>query len=282
VRLAILGVSLAAAAGLFVAAGLTHLGDPVLGLPSSRAPDIAAGGLLLALGPASAMETGRYRRLKRMEARLPDFFRELASGRKAGLTLPKAVALSAEGDFGALTPEIRRMSDQLHWNVPLSEVLHLFGERVRSPMVEQSVSLINEASVLGGNVSRVLEASARNLLEVKRLEDDRRTTMSLYTVIVAMSFFVFLAVIAALYGFLLPPLVHSTQGLQGGGFGLIGRAPPLEAYRTFFFVAALVQAVGGGIVAGVMGTGKLGLGLRHAFMMVAATLALFGFLLPPP
>jgi archaellum biogenesis protein FlaJ (TadC family) len=38
--------------------------------------------------------------------------------------------------------------------------------------------------------------------------------------------------------------------------------------RSIFFYAALVHAVGDGILAGVMDNGKIANGLRHSFIMV--------------
>jgi hypothetical protein len=52
----------------------------------------------------------------------------------------------------------------------------------------------------------------------------------------------------------------------------------LESCRVFYFLAALVQGVGNGLVAGTMGSGRVQSGLRHSFVMVLAACAVFALL----
>lgn len=244
-------------------------------------------GLLIGLGPYGFYRAREHNRVRRLEERFPDFLRDIASGHKGGLTLHQAAAISAKGEYGDLTPEVRKMADQLSWNVSFAEALQRFSDRVQTPLVQRAVSLILQADRSGGSTTDVLLTAAKDAREIKNLENERRQTMSLYTIVVYITFFVFLGVAAVLYGQFAPQIVESSHAVQtlsnesGGGSvqGLTGNALSLDQYQLFYFMAAVVQGVGDGIVAGLLGTGKAVLGLRHSFLMVAVSYIVFAFLL---
>lgn len=239
--------------------------------------------LLVALGPYGFYIAREANRVRRLEERFPDFLRDIASSHKGGLTLHQSVTIAARGEYGPLTPEVRKMADQLSWNVSFHEALERFGARVETPLVQRAVNLILQADKSGGSTTDVLLAAARDAREIKNLENERRQTMSLYTIVVYITFFVFLGVAATLYGQFAPAIVESSEAVQGSALEaqrLTGsQSLSLRDYQLFYFVAAIVQGVGDGIVAGLLGSGKATLGLRHGFIMVAATYLTFILLL---
>lgn len=283
-EIAILGVSAVATALLAIAAVMTMQGAGPLGMEAHRWVDWVALAVLAATGPYGFYQAYRLRRIRNLEERFPDFLRDLASNHQAGLTLSSSIVIASKGDYGMLTPDVTKMADQISWNVSFDEALERFAERVRTPLVERSVNLIREANRTGGNVTDVLRAAARDARELKNLESERRTSMMLYTVVIYVTFFVFLAVIAILFGTFIPEI---TSAIESVGELQSGRAVPGVAfnplsvadYRTFYFVAALVQAVGNGLIAGLVETGEETAGLRHVFIMVAITVITFVVLL---
>ncbi|MGQ0536293.1 MAG: type II secretion system F family protein [Methanobacteriota archaeon] len=283
VRLAII-VTSGAIAGLFlIATGVLFFHGDTFGVGGGRWTDFLCAALLSGLAPWGVYQGRRARRMRGLEERFPDFLRDIAVNRKAGLTLPAAVTIASRGDYGELTPEIHKMADQLSWHVPYEEVLERFADRVDTPLVRRTVSLINEASRSGGSVSDVLMSAARYAREVKTLENERRSTMSMYTIIIYITFFVFLFVAAVLYGMFVPEILKAadaalaagTSGFGGLSFGEL----TLEDYRVFYFTASMVQAVGNGIMAGIVETGRPVAGMRHSAIMVLITWIAFSVVL---
>lgn len=246
---------------------------PVAGIPADRSIDVFALALLVGFAPYGFYVASRDRRVRRYEERFPDFLRDIAASRKAGLTLNAAVQIAAKGEYGALTPEIRKMADQLSWNVPFDEALELFGQRVGTPLVQRAILLIQEASRSGGEVTDVLLAAARDAREIKTLENERRRTMTVYTSVIYVSFLVFLGVVAVLLASFLP--AGGTELPTMGG----GPGASRSDFREFYFLAGLVQAVGNGLAAGVVGNGKVSAGLLHGCAMVAFTFGVFAILI---
>ncbi|HEV8361378.1 MAG TPA: hypothetical protein VGR28_13085, partial [Candidatus Thermoplasmatota archaeon] len=136
----------------------------------------------------------------------------------------------------------------------------------------------------GGNVNDVLMAAANDARELKNLEHERGSTMSIYTMVIYITFAVFLAVVAVLYGTFIPQILSSGQAIAAkGGAGKFGGITvgnlTLEGYRVFYFLAAVVQGMGNGFVAGVIGSGKVMDGMRHAFVLVLIAYLTFSVIL---
>lgn len=277
---------------LLAISALTFMGTqvPELALDQHQWVDVFCFALLAALGPYGFYRHRVAKRIRNLEERFPDFLRDLAASKQAGLTLDNAVRIAADGEYGALTPDIQKMADQISWNVPFEEALMRLSERVNTPLVERACTLINEASRSGAHVTDVLEAAAVDARELKTLETSRRMTMGLYTVVIYIAFLVFLGVAAVLYGSFIPEVLGTTQGATGTGLSQGGASDgvtgtfetggiTLVDFRTFFFLAVVAQGVGNGVLSGVMETGKPLAGLRHAFVMVLASYLVFGLLL---
>ncbi len=254
---------------------LSYIGP--IHLSKKNAIDFAIFAILTLIGPFGLYEYRRYRKIDLIEERFPDFLRDLAESRKAGMTMAKAVEMAAKGDYGYLTPEIKKMAVQISWGLSFSEALRRFGERIKTPLVKRTTAMVVKASEAGGKVADVIEAAAKNVREIKILQSERRTEMKMYLMIIYISFFVFLAVVVALASMFLPKLLEASQTagtLVGGGARI-----SLDEYKFIYICTALSQAIGNGIVAGSLSEGRALAGLRHGTIMILITYVVFKLLL---
>lgn len=242
-------------------------------------PLLAAFSILVAGAPAAWFSLATARRKRAVEERFPDLLRDLNESYAAGMTMSQAIRVASRGDYGALNPEIQRMANQLSWGTPFPEALRMFSDRVRTPLVTRAVALIVKATRAGGNVKDVLAAAARDAREIKAIENDRRGGMALYVIVVYVAFGVFLAVTAALQGLLIPSVLQATQGVSGIGNVALPNRLTLVDFQHVYFSVGLIQAIGSGLVAGVMSEGSLSAGLRHGAILVAVTILVLGGLL---
>lgn len=274
--------SLAVALLFFGIAVVLGVGRELFGMDRRHWLDFTSLGLMALLGPYGFYKAHDAKRVRRLEERFPDFLRDLASSHRGGLTLPAAVTVAARGEYGPLTLEIKKMADQMSWNVAFSDAMTRFADRVRTPLIQRAVALIREAGRSGGSTSEVLYAAARDAREIKNMENERRLSMTLYGIIIYITFFVFLVVAAVLFNQFVPQLIASSKALEEAGAQAASfqiNSLSEEAYRGFYFSASLVQAVGSGIVAGMMSTGRAILGMRHAFVMVVFAYLAFALFL---
>ncbi|MEK6975235.1 MAG: type II secretion system F family protein [Candidatus Thermoplasmatota archaeon] len=226
------------------------------------------------------------KRVDGIEARLPDFLSDLAETRRAGLTMSAALHSCALSDYGPLSPEVKKMSQQVGWGVPFNEALAQFAQRVKTSLVERSTSLIIEASRTGGSVAEILKAAAKDAHEIKGLEQDRRVQMLTYLIVIYVVFGVFLLVIAVMDGQFIPEVLAANKaaaensGLQSDSFGNQNDIE-FASIHFAYFLAAIVQSVGNGMVGGVLSEGQVRAGFRHAALMAGMSWLVFRFLLAP-
>jgi flagellar protein FlaJ len=252
-------------------------------------------GMICGFGPVGIYESSKNSRILKLEERLADFLRDLAESSRSGQTLHEAIITASGGEYGELLPEIERMAIQISWGVSATESLNRFAKRVNTPLVKRAVTLINEASSAGGDVSKVLEAAANDTKEIQMLNRERKIQMSLYVAVIFVSFMVFLVVILIVYATFVPQMKlnaiqqESTSGgdeeesaLSGSevsaSFSPVG--VNFDEIKMIFIFAALVHAIGDGVVAGLMGSGRITDGLKFSFVMVIIVFVIFVFMMP--
>lgn len=238
--------------------------------------DIAIISLLIAIVPMAVLEFRESRRQRGIEESLPNFFRDLAGMNESGMTLPNAVEVVARGEYGTLTPHIKKFNNDMSWNVPFVDAIYKFGESLGTPLANRSVDLIAKASRAGGDVSEVLRAAAIDSYEFVTLATERRNNMLIYVIIVIVSFFVFLFVIAVLTGTFLSTMAEAgAAAAAAGATGAFAGAIDLFFYSRLFSHAAMIQGFFSGLVAGQMGEGDALSGLKYSIMMVVIAWAAF-------
>lgn len=240
------------------------------------ATDFFVFGILIGLGPYGWYAAREASRTEAIDQKFPEFLRDLAESQRAGMTLTEAVLTAAKGQYGLLTPEIRKMAAQIEWGVSFSDALDRFAKRVRTPLIERTVSLVIQASSAGGNVVDVLTAAADDAREIQQIVKERRQQMSIYVMIIYIAFAVFVGVIAVLNAQFIPEVAKAVEKADGVSIGGLNfKKFDQEDFKILFFHAAVIQGLGGGIVGGVMSQGKMVHGLRHSFILVGIAWVLF-------
>lgn len=248
----------------------------------SLAKDLIVLTILVTAGPIGWHITRRTRRIDAIEGRLPDFLNDLAETRRAGLTLAASLQACSLSDYGALSPEIRKMANQVSWGVSFTEALAQFAQRVKTNLVRRSVHLIIEASKTGGSVSDILKAAAKDAYEIKAIEAERRVSMMTYLIVIYVVYFVFLVVIVVLDVRFIPEVIavgNAAESLELAGNDIPGTSGiDPGAMRFAFFNAAMVQAIGNGVVGGVLSEGRVTAGFRHVAIMATCSWLVFRLL----
>lgn len=236
----------------------------------------------------------RYdRNIKQIEDRLPDFLRDVAEAGRFGMTLADAIVVASGGRYGKLTPEIKKMAARIDWGVPANEAIRLFSEKVRTPLVNRVCAIIMKSNDAGGNVADVLTLVANDTKQVQLMDKERKVSMSTYIAVIYISFFVFLFTIIILNATFLPQMREAGEetsalitGAETGGGGTVQiiQAQAISAIQFTYLIASLAHAVGDGLIAGNLSTGRVRNGLVHSFILLVAAffmlrlLVMFGVL----
>ncbi len=276
----ILAVSMCFSALLFVLGILTLMGVISFAGEAIGGTDFLIFGLLSSIGPVGFYNHLKIKKKKDIENQLPDFLLEISSSTASGMTIYDSINAAARGDHGRLTSELRMMSAQLSWGISIKDALNNFAKRINTDSVKRMVLTINKALEIGGNTSAVFEAAAKELDQAKNIEAQRKAEMSLYAMVIIISFFVFLAVIliidktifAAIFD--LQDQMDPGASIGGLSFGHVDH----NMLKNTFLSFVIVQSVGGGLLSGFMIDGKLSSGVRFGFVLVLISFLVFKFM----
>jgi len=193
--LILLGISITFSIILFILCFLSFIGVNFFDPNLISGVDYLVFGLLSAIGPIGFYNHLKAKQKKDIEEHLPDFLREISSSTSSGMTIFDAIKSASNGDYGRLTPELQKMASQLSWGISVKEALENFAKRINTDSVKRIAVTINKALEIGGNTSSVFEAAAKEIDQTKLIEQQRKTEMSMYSIVIFISFFVFLAVL---------------------------------------------------------------------------------------
>jgi flagellar protein FlaJ len=265
-------LALFAAFGLFqpfkVSTGDSYF---ILGTPA----DFLLIAIFIFTGVFGIYEFLRLHRVHKIDNRFPDFVRDLAESRRAGMTFTKAIMYSSRGNYGVLTSEIQKIARQISWGSSVDNALNAFAKRVNTKLIRRTISLIIEASRSGGNVADVLEAASRDAREIKLIESERRASMLSYIAVIYVAMGVFLLILVVLCKSLLPSMLGTEAASMQASTMMKGSLMKQSDVLQLFFSAALVQSGMMGIVTGIFEEGNIISGVKHTFIMLLIVWLIF-------
>ncbi|NOZ82107.1 MAG: type II secretion system F family protein [Candidatus Micrarchaeota archaeon] len=270
-------------------------------------PGILANFILIAVMigvlPYILMSYFEYQRIKSMEDQLPLFLRDIAESQKAGMSLPQALKNAAKVDYGKLTPEIRKMSNQLSWGIPLQEVLERFSQRMKdSKIIRRSMRVLIEAYTSGGNITETMESTATDVSIIKEAEKERKSMMAQHVTMMYIIYFIFIIIVLVLSNTLFPILEMSANP-TGSGIGFVDPMSACEKnpsaycifypifsllcqmfdfgtgaecyYKALFFSMIVIQGIFTGLVCGQISENSARAGIKHSLILTASGFAIF-------
>src|SRR3990172_2393917 len=283
VKYVALAASLGGGGALIGLGGVMMLQDITFGIITYIDPFIIAS--MVGLAPYGFYVNNEAKKIKEIEEKLPEFLRDIAESGRFGMTLAASIQAAAQGRYGPLTPEIKKMAAQISWGVSAVEALRLFQERRKTPLIERVVGVVIKAASAGGNVSDVLTLVSNDLREHQLDAEDRNVTMVTYLVVIYIAFMVFLATVLILNAVFIPQIEQfvkagqeaaATSTASGGAAAATGGAvggpvmtsADVDQIRFIYLAAAIVHGIGDGFVVGILIKGRISAGMIHSVILV--------------
>lgn len=211
-----------------------------------------------------------------IDEHIPSLLREVSDAQKTGLPLPRAIMEASKHQYGALTPELKKMASKISWGIPFSNSLRSLTAVADTPLMKRTSLLILEAERSGGAIEDVFESAHKHVSEILGLKRERLGAMKPYTWIIFLSYIVFSIVLVIL-------LITFFNSLGIQIVGAIGEAEKSQAelpmnlagLQLVFFHLMTIEAVFSGLIAGKMGQGNAKLGLRYSCILLIICYVLF-------
>jgi flagellar protein FlaJ len=217
--------------------------------------------------PYGFFDNLEMKRLYDAERRVPDFLRDLAEYTTFGMPISAAIVRASSADYGALSDEIKRVASMISWGISVEEALKDFGKDIGSENVVRAGKIIIKASESGSNISDVMTMVSEFTSQMQLLRNQRFADMKNYTMVMMISYGVFLFVILTLDIDFLPKI--------GSGFSLGGGATTSVAtIKNVFNIGLVVQGGGTGIISGVLRDGRISSGIFLAGIMLTISIVI--------
>ena len=239
------------------------------------------------------------RERKEYEARFLEFVRNFSSALKAGMPVSKAVAHSAENDYGSLNKHVQKLAHQVEWSIPLHKALLNFSKATNNDIIKRSISTVIEAEQSGGNIEEVLESITASLIEIKKIKETRRASIHGQVIQSYIIFFVFLIVMIIIQNLLIP-YIANLKAPGAGGFGTpvesiqgiqVHASVSFKSLYDFtssvkdwfvslqgvFLMLALIQGFFAGLIIGKLSEGDVAAGFKHSLILVTIAFLIITF-----
>ena len=239
--------------------------------------------LLIVLIPYAIFYAIWVRKVLGIQALIPEFLARMAGINQVGLTIAQAIGIMVNTNLGLLSYEIKKIKCDMDWGANFTEALVRFEERISTPAIARAVTLITKASEMSGHIGEVLTIASSDANMSETLKRERLAEMFIYTVIVYLSFFVFVFVIGVLITQFLPILVNvNMQGVPSSG-ALSGLGSvPVKTIGRLMYHACIIEAIFSGLIAGQMGESSVAAGVKHSCILLVIALIAFNYVIGVP
>jgi type II secretory pathway component PulF len=252
--------------------------------------------------PQMFFEYEKFRKIKEMEVRFPDFLRDVTEHVRAGSPLYRAIIDTSKIDYGELSKEVKMISNQLTWGIPLDKVMEQFGKRIKSKKIQMAIYTLRESYLSGGDVPSTLEALADSLATLEDAEKERKSLINQHVVVMYAISLIFIGIIAALNNFMVPIFKMGVVGAElaplgnpcdacatGFSCGICGFYSTISSafgikggiasyYVALFFLMAMIQAFCAGLIIGQISRGSVTAGFVHSIILMLLNFGGFGIL----
>ena len=146
-------------------------------------PIAVAIALIISAVPPAMVHQKIAGRKSSIEHGIANFLRDLTETRKTGLSPEKCIESLSERDYGAFSKELKKMSSDISWGIPVRNVVMDFVRKTRSWMSQIVMFLLLEAVDVGGGTISMIESLARFNNMTQEVEKEKKMSVRPYIMI---------------------------------------------------------------------------------------------------
>ena len=222
--------------------------------------------LFIATAPAAIVHEKLSSERNSMERGISNFLRDLTEVRKTGLAPEKCIESLSKRDYGAFSKELRKISSEISWGIPVKKVIMDFLKRTKSWMTQIVMFLLVEAIDVGGGTIAMIESLARFNNLTQEVEKEKKMTVRPYIMMPYFAAILLVATTIMMIGF--------TSGtLTIGAPGQATQPKDLSLMITTFVTSAIFHSYLIGVVAGKISEESVAAGFKHASILVVLAVA---------
>jgi len=214
---------------------------------------------------------------------LPDALLLLSANIRAGYIPSRALILSARKEFGPLSLAIRRAGKEIMTGASLEEGMKEIPRRIRSQDLSRTIKLIIEGIRGGGQIVTLLEENAIDIRRRQAIRKEIKANIMMYAIFIAFAGCLGAPGLYALSGYLTsttsrlsPDVAMNSEITSKVGLIQMGGVSISDEFLFQFSIAAiLITTVFGGLILGLINSGREKDGLKYAPILSIIALLVF-------
>jgi len=214
--------------------------------------------LFVATAPAAVVHNKLSKERTSTEKGVSNFLRDLTEVRKTGLSPEKCIESLSNRDYGDFSKELRKISSEISWGVPVRKVIMDFVKRTRSWITQIVMFLLVETIDVGGGTIAMIESLARFNSLTQEVEKEKKMAVRPY---ILMPYFAAILLVSTTI-----MMISFTSGTLG--VAETGMAKDLGPMITIFTTSCIFHSYLIGLVAGKISEESISAGFKHASLLV--------------
>jgi archaellum biogenesis protein FlaJ (TadC family) len=218
-----------------------------------------------------------------VESILPDALQLMAANIKSGFIPSRAMLLSARKEFGPLSDAIKQAGKEMMTGKSLQEALSTIPKTIKSTVLDNTISLIIRGVRSGGQLVSLFEETAIDIRRKESIKKEVKANILMYGIFIGFAGCVGAPALYALSSYLVTTISR---------LGAVAQVPedfqsrlPLMKFGQidisgdfllWFSIAAIViTTLFGGLIIGIIDSGKEKSGIKYMPIMMLIGLAVF-------
>ena len=216
--------------------------------------------LIVSVVPPAIVHQKIAGRKASMERGISNFLRDLTETRKTGLSPESCISNLSGRDYGAFSKELRKMSSDIGWGIPMRNVIMTFVTKTKSWMSQIVMFLLLEAVDVGGGTIAMIESLARFNNMTQEVEKEKKMSVRPYMI---MPYFGAILLVSTT----LMTLLFTTNTIAMGGEAAASSADT-GFLSLIFTVSVITHCYLIGLVCGKISEESLAAGFKHSALLV--------------
>lgn len=270
----IFGISAVAAIFVFMLLtnfmGLTSIGIITALQSVVDLPVAISVALIIATAPAALVSMKLQAHKTSMERGVNNFLRDLTEVRKTGLSPEKCIESLSKKDYGTFGRELRKISSEISWGIPVKKVIFDFLKRTKSWMVQLNMFLLVETIDVGGGTIGMIESLARFNNLTEEVEKEKKMSVRPYIFMPYLAAILLVATTVMMLSFTTGTFNVTTTATDVAAAA--ATASNLDSIKTVFISSVIFNSYIIGIVAGKISDESVASGFKHATILVVISL----------
>jgi flagellar protein FlaJ len=217
--------------------------------------------LFIATAPAAIVYMRLNKKKVDTEQGVASFLRDLTEVRKTGLSPEKCIESLSNRDYGCFSKELRKISSEISWGLPLKKVIMDFLGRTKSWMTQIVMFLLVETIDVGGGTIAMIESLARFNNLTQEVEKEKKMSVRPYIMMPYLASILLVATTVMMLSFTTGSIIPTSVG---------GDVTPKDnsAVTLVFMTSVIFHSYLIGIVAGKISEESVAAGFKHASILV--------------